>query len=195
MKYSDKQLLDRYRELAKTDSIPDYLLIAVRSKADKFNEFDDKAYLFVKGKFAHLTTCTTNPGSNALLGGWRKYSKLGAAVIKFDEIYQDVYMKSDGKMVRHHQGKSLCLRQIKPMKYYRDGNDDRKTDESGPVYTGNFSTNFHLSSHNLFNKIITRFIGPWSAGCIVSNNATSYMALLAKIPERTPVTLAGFREF
>ncbi len=193
--YKSSELLDRYKQLAKTDKIPEYLLIAVRSDEDTFDRFDDKAYLFVNGLFSGLTTCTTNPGRNSLLGGWREYSKLGAAVIKFDEIYHDVYMKSDGKTVRHHQGKAMCLRQMKPMKYFRDGNNDRKTDETGKVYEGNFSTNFHLNSHNFLSNMITNIIGPWSAGCIVSNNPVNFRDILSKIPHGKPVTLAALREF
>lgn len=196
--YTSKQLLERVISLPSYNpktGLPKNLIVAVRSTEDNPNVFDDKMYFFLNGEFQFVTSCTTNPGTPTLLGGWKKFNNLGAAVLKSNEVYYDAYMKSDGKTVRHHNGKMPCLRQIKPMKYFRDSNNNSKSDEIGQIHVGNFATNIHLNSYNLLNRIINRFIGEWSAGCQVLNVAQDYTRLLNTYPFDEPVTYVLLKEF
>lgn len=196
--YTTEQLLARFSSLPSyipSNSIPDNLIIAVRSNEDTPNVFDDKMYFFRKGKFKFVTSCTTNPGGPILTGGWRKFNNMGAAILKSDEIYYNAYQKSDGTVVRHHNGKMPCLRQMTSMKYYRDANNDLKSDERGEIFRGNFSTNIHLNNYNLLNRIISRMVGEWSAGCQVLNNAYDYSRMLETYPFAERITYCLLLEF
>lgn len=199
-KYSDKQLIQRMMSLPSFQYLPgNYHIIAVRSKADLPNQFDDKIYLFEGTKGLLVSMCTTNPGSPALLGGWKKYTSGGAAIIKADEIYYDAFQASDGKTIRHHNGKMPCLRLIKKIKYYRDKNNDNKVDETGPIYIDNYATNIHFNSYNIFDKIkniIQKWIGEWSYGCIVLNEEDKYEDLYLKCKSYgKPITFTLLKEF
>jgi hypothetical protein len=196
--YTSKQLLDKVMSLSSYDiskGLPKNLIIAVRSNEDTFNVYDDKMYVFLNGIFQFVTSCTTNPGGPILTGGWKRFNKTGAAVLKSDEVYYDAFIKSDGKSVRHHKDKMPCLRQVKNMKYFRDGNSDKKTDEIGQIHVGNFATNVHLNSYNFFTRIIHQFIGEWSAGCQVLNVAKDYTKLLDIYLLNEPITYVLLKEF
>lgn len=188
--YTDKELLDRVRSLQGFTHIPYYLLIAVRSKADAFNLYDDKFYFYINGQFYCVTTGTTNSGSYSLLGGWKKANPNGSAIIKSDEIYYDVYQYG------LHKGRMPALRQVKPMKYYRDGNNDKKVDEVGKVYTEIAYTNFHFNNYDITSKIKATFIGGWSEGCFVVNDSVGYNKIINEVKKgNKPVTLALLKEF
>lgn len=195
MKYTSEQLINRVKSLPSFKVIPENLLIGVRSNADAENQFDDKFYLFINGKFVSLATGTTNPGASVLKGGWKKYNKLGAAIVKSDEIYYDVYMKSDGKTIRHHNGKTPCFRQIRNMMYYRDGNNNGKSEEIGQIYVGNFSTNFHPAKFGWGMKFVSNLINGWSAGCQVPNKSAEFEAIYNAVAFGKPITYALLREF
>jgi hypothetical protein len=195
MKYTDEQLLSRVRGLESFKEMPELLFIAVRSKADNPDEFDDKFYFFQNGKFRLSATCTTHAGVKSLKGGWKSTNKLGTAVIKSDEIYYNVYQKSDGKKVRHHKDKMPCFRQVGNLKYYRDNNNDDKVDEEGIIYEGNYSTNVHASTYDAKSKVVTAKIGGWSEGCIVLNNRQIYNTLYSLVPEGKKISLALLKEF
>lgn len=195
MKYTSEQLINRVKSLQGFTHIPEYLLIGVRSKADNPNQFDDKFYLFINGKFEYLATGTTNPGLTILQNGWKKYNKKGAAIIKSDEIYYDVYRKSDGKAIRHHNGRTPCFRQVKDMKYYRDGNNNSKSEEIGPVYIGNFSTNFHPAKFAFGITYVSNLINGWSAGCQVPNKSAEFERIYNAVELLKPITYALLKEF
>ncbi len=109
--YTDSELIEQMMSLPSYLCIPEgYHIIAVRSSEDDPDKFDDKMYLFKGTECISVFTCTTNTGTYGLLN-FRKWSKLGAAVIKSNEIYYFAFEKSDGKRVRHHKGKMPCLRQ------------------------------------------------------------------------------------
>ena len=194
MKYSDSELLNRVKSLPRYRGMPKNLIIAVRSKTDTPNVFDDKMYVYINEKFVMVTSCTTNPGAPILTGGWKKYNKKGAAVLKADEIYYDTYRRSNGTTIRHHNGKMPCLRQVKPMAYYRDGNNDTKTDTVGNIEIANNSTNIHFNSYNIWNKIKTTIVGVWSAGCQVLNDSNDYNRLINLFGDE-PVSYALLNEF
>lgn len=198
--YTDKQLLDRVRDLPSFNPhrfmiLPKYLLIGVRSMDDLPDQFDDKMYLFVGGEFKLVTSCTTHPGASILKKGWLNFSSEGAAVMKADQFYYNAYQKSDGKKVRHHNGKMQCLRQMEEMLYYRDNNNNDRSEEIGQVYKGNYSTNVHGSNYNLYLKIRTSIIGNWSAGCQVVNDIPKYVELLNYVPLDVRVSYALLKEF
>lgn len=194
--YTDKELIERVKVLPSYNwVIPKYLIIGVRSKEDTPNVFDDKMYVFIDGVFKMVASCTTNPGSPTLLGGWKKYNKNGAAILKSDEIYYDAYRKSNGGSIQHHNGKMPCLRQVSKMFYFRDGNNNNKSDEVGDLYFDNYSTNIHFNNYDLKTKIIGTFVNGWSAGCQVLNNAEQYNELLSLMPEKESITYCLLKEF
>lgn len=169
-------------------------IIAVRSNEDTPDVYDDKLYLFFKSTFIMVMTCTTNSGIYGLRN-FHRWNKKGAAVIKADEIYYYAFEKSDGKKVRHHNGKMECLRQIRELLYYRDNNKNDKAEGIGPVYKGNFSTNIHANSYKHRTGILSWLIGRWSTGCIVVNNLQKYYQMLSAIPLKHKVTLTVLKEF
>lgn len=205
MRYTDQQLLERVKTLPGFKDYPKgYWFIAVRNREDIYDQFDDRMYMYKGKEFILESDCTTNPGGPILKGGWKNYTKNGAAIIVADEIYYDTYQASgtkdsNGNIVRKHHDKMNCLRQIKNLKYYRDTDNDKYTDESGPIYLGNYSTNIHFNNYSVFQKIklaVKKFVGEWSAGCIVLNEQEPYETMYKLCKEYgKPVTLALLKEF
>lgn len=192
--YTDRQLLDRMKSLPDFTHVPNsYHIITVRSDEDG-SWYDDKLYLFHGEDFIMVMPCTTNSGIYGLQN-FKKWNPLGAAVIKSNQICYDAFMKSDGFKVRHHNGKMKCLRLVKDILYYRDGNMDDKIDEVGKIYKGNYATNIHANSYKYFLGILTWLIGRWSTGCIVINDLTKYYKMLKLIPYKTPITVTILKEF
>jgi len=188
--YTDDELLGRVKQLQGFTHIPNYLLIGVRSKADEFNKYDDKFYFYINGHFLTVSIGTTNSGAYSLLGGWKKANPYGSAIIKSDEIYYDVYEYG------LHKQRMPALRQVKPMKYYRDGNNDKKVDESGKIYTGIANTNFHFNNYDIASKVMATVIGGWSEGCQVSCETIPYNKIINEVKKtRLPVTYALIKEF
>lgn len=194
--YTAKQLIDRMKSLDSFKNVPQHEhIIVVRSDEDAPDVYDDKLYLFRGETFIDVMPCTSNSGTYGLLN-FLKWDKNGTAIIKFDEIYYNSFMKSDGKFVRHHKGKMKCLRQIAPIKYYRDNNKNNKTEEIGDVYLANNSTNVHTNSYTHKTGIRSWIIGKWSVGCTVINDLTKYYnVLLKEISYNQPVTYTGLKEF
>lgn len=195
-RYTDKELINRMKSLSSFTHVPENMhIIVVRSKEDAYDVYDDKLYLFRKDKCISVMSCTSNSGGYGLKN-YIKWNKLGTAVIKFDEVYYDAFIKSDGIRYSHHNGKMQCLRQIKPLKYYRDFNKNNKIDETGNITEGINATNVHCNSYTIKEGILSWFIGGWSTGCTVVNNLTVYWAgLINKINYNEPVTYTGLKEF
>jgi len=193
-KYTDKELLDKVKELESFEKYPSgYWILAVRSKADKPNKFDDKFYIYKGEKFITVTTGTTNAGKSILKGGFKKYNKKGAAIVKADEWYYDIYKYG------LHRGKMPALRQrsSKPIKYFRDGNMNDKAEEIGEVYSGVIYTNFHGSTYNRGSLLERNEINGWSAGCLVCNNNPKYESLirLFRMSKQKYFSLCLIKEF
>jgi hypothetical protein len=194
-KYTDKQLLDKVESLDSFDCIPgSYWILGVRSNEDLYNIYDDKFYVFYGREFVMVLSGTTNSGGyglkNFIRWNWR-----GTAHLKSDEWYYNVYMKSDGKGIRHHNSRLPCLRQIRPFLYYRDNNKDKKVDESGKIYRGIIGANFHTNSYNSIAGVLSWYINGWSTACQVTNNLTKYYELLDMLPFGTPITYCLIKEF
>ena len=122
--YTDKQLLEKARSLSSFSKIPSgYWLLGVRSMDDIPNTFDDKIYLFKGEEFVLVTSATTNPGTNTLKQ-FEKVNKDGAAVLKADEWYYNVWKY--GK----HNGKVEALLQLgNKVTVYRDTDKDLKAED------------------------------------------------------------------
>lgn len=194
--YTDKELIDRMKSLPSFLYVPKTPhVIVVRSSEDVPDAYDDKLYLFIGEKCVDVMSCTSNSGIYGLRN-FLKWNRKGTAVIKFDEIYYNSFMKSDGKHVRHHNGKMQNLRQIAPLKYYRDSNGDNKINETGRIYEANNSTNVHANSYKHKKGIISWAIGKWGTGCTVVNNLTKYWeSLMVRIHYNQAVTYTGLKEF
>lgn len=194
--YTDEELISRMKSLPSFLFVPKgYHVIAVRSTENAKNVYDDKLYPFIGEVGISAMPCTTNSGSYGLKNFF-KWNKKGTVVIKFDEVYYNSFMLSDGKKVRHHNGKVQCLRQIAPLKYYRDNNLDDTVDETGVIYEEIASTNIHPNSYNKKSGIISWVIGGWSTGCVVVNDLTKYWTvLIKKAIYNEPITFTGLKEF
>jgi hypothetical protein len=193
-KYTDKELLNRVKELKSFDNYPEgYWILAVRSKADKPNKFDDKFYIYKGEKFITVTTGTTNAGLTILKGGFKKYNKFGAAILKSDEWYYNVYKYG------LHRGKMEALRQrsSKPFKYFRDGNMNDKAEELGKMHEGVIYANFHGSTYNKGYLLERDKINGWSAGCCVCNINAQYESIirLFRMSKQRYFTMCLIKEF
>jgi len=189
--YTTDQLLDRVEELKSFKTIPlGYWILGVRSNEDAPNKYDDKFYLFNGEQFVKVVTGTTNPGTPILEGGFLKYNKVGAAVVKSNEWYYDVWAYG------LHQGKQPALRQVGPFIVYRDGDKDSKSEEIGiPIKGSGYGINFHSISNNLSVKKIGENIGGWSAGCQVCNNVEQYSMIINLIKNQNRITYCLLEEF
>lgn len=186
--YTDEQLLNRVKGLKSFIRIPnDYWILGVQSKDDKFNEFDDKFYLFKGEKFIIVTTGTTNAGLTGLKH-YDTYNPNGCAVIKTDEWYYKLWKPG------LHKGKMRALKQYSSIKYYRDWNKNDKAEEIGNINEGVIGINFHTASYQPYN-VITRLIGGWSTGCQVANNTADYYKILDYIGNQDVVSYCLIKEF
>jgi len=193
-KYTDKELLDKVENLKSFKEFPKgYWILAVRSKADKPNKFDDKFYIYKEKEFITVTTGTTNPGTSILKGGFKRYNRVGAAVVKSNEWYYNIYKYG------LHRGKMPALRQSsrKPILYYRDGDMDGKSEEKGKIESGVIYTNFHGSTYHRGSLLERDNINGWSAGCLVCNKNAEYEAIIKRLKDSKQkyFTLCLIKEF
>lgn len=187
--YTDKQLLNRVRALPSYKGLPkDYWILGVQSNEDTYNQFDDKFYLFRGKDFVKVVSGTTNAGSTGLKN-YNKYGLLGTAVIKTDEWYYGLWRYG------LHKKKMPALKQIRPIKYYRDNNKNNKVEEMGKMYEGMIGIDFHTVTyqHNL--PFWRKFIGGWSMGCQVVNHVKGYYQILKAVKHQNEVTYCLIKEF
>ena len=108
--YTDLEIINRIRGLKSFKGFPlQRYIVGIRSNEDKTNTPDDKFYIFEGERFITMTTGTTNPGSPILEGGFLKYNKVGAAVVKSNECYYDLWKHG------YHMGKMEALVQVNPI--------------------------------------------------------------------------------
>lgn len=173
-KYTDKELLNRVKEL---DSFKEYpkgrWIIGVRSKDDLPNKYDDKFYEYEGTDFIRVLTGTTNPGLTILKGGYKRFNKIGSAILKSDMWYYNVWMYG------LHRGKQPALRQRgAKVIVYRDGDMDGKSEEIGASTKGWYGINYHTNTYNFSEankKVVVDDINSWSAGCQVINQREQYL--------------------
>jgi len=187
--YTDKQLLEKARSLSSFSKVPaGYWLLGVRSLDDIPNTFDDKIYLFKGEDFVLVTSATTNTGTPTLRQ-FEKVNKDGAAVLKADEWYYNVWKY--GK----HQGKVEALLQLgNKVKVWRDADKDDKSEEQGKLQEGYFGINFHPNTYDLTKGSGTS-IGWWSAGCQVVNNISNYKIMINLLKKEKFVSYCLVNEF
>ena len=187
--YTDKQLLEKVKSLSSFTKIPSgYWLLGVRSQDDLPNRFDDKIYLFKGEEFVLVTSATTNAGTPTLRQ-FEKVNKDGAAILKADEWYYNVWKY--GK----HQGKVEGLLQLgNKVKVWRDTDKDDKSEEQGKLQEGYFGINFHPNTYDL-SKPSGTTIGWWSAGCQVVNNVSNYKLIIQLLKREKLVTYCLINEF
>jgi hypothetical protein len=187
--YTDKQLLEKVKSLSSFGKIPaGYWLLGVRSLDDIPNRFDDKIYLFKGEEFVLVTSATTNAGTPTLKQ-FEKVNKDGAAVLKADEWYHNVWKY--GK----HNGKVEALLQLgNKVRVYRDTDKDSKSEEQGKLQEGYFGINFHPNTYDLSKPSGTN-IGWWSAGCQVVNRVDLYKIMIKLLKTEKFVTYCLINEF
>lgn len=187
--YTDTELLNKVKELKNYVGIPNgYWLLGVRSKEDNPNAFDDKIYLFKGSQFIEVTSATTNAGTPTLKQ-FEKVNKKGAAVLKSEQWYYDVWKY--GK----HNGKVDALLQLgAPVQVYRDTDKDDKSEEQGALDTGYFGINFHPNTYDL-SRPTSNIVGWWSAGCQVVNNVAKYKTIIRLVKPQKYVTYCLINEF
>lgn len=188
--YTDCQLMRRVKELKSYTHIPQgYWILGVQSQADLFDKFDDKFYLYKGEVFITMVTGTTNAGASSLKN-YQEWNLSGAAVIKTDEWYYDLW--SYGL----HNGRMPALRQSNDILYYRDRNRNQKAEEGlSTLKKGMIGINFHTVTYNGNIPLIRRVIGGWSAGCQVVNNVEKYYEILELIKDQERVTYCLLKEF
>ena len=188
--FTDVELLNKIKSLPSFKGIPNgYYIIGVRSLEDEENKFDDKFYIFRGEKFVTMTTGTTNPGSPVLRGGFLKYNKQGAAVVKSDEWYYDVWKPG------LHMGKMKALVQVGKIKVFRDGNMNGKSEEIGKPTEGYYGINFHAATYDKTFKGLQENIGGWSAGCQVVNDKQKHLQLMDLFKNEANVSYVLLKEW
>ena len=181
---TDVEILEKIKSLPSFKALPNnYYIVGVRSLEDETNKFDDKFYIFQGEKFLTMTTGTTNPGAPVLKGGFLKYNKAGAAVVKSNEWYYDVWTYG------LHMGKMPALRQVGNILVYRDGDMDGKSEETGtPIKGAGYGINFHAATYDNNFKGLQENIGDWSAGCQVVNDKQKHLQLINTYFKNQPRT-------
>ncbi len=188
--YNDDQLLTRVKSLPNFTKLPsDYWILGIRSTEDTENIFDDKFYLFYGQKFVTVMSGTTNPGGPVLRGGFLKYNKKGAFVLRSDMWHYDMW--KPGK----HKGVLQALVQNANVTGYRDGDKDGKAEETGAIEIGMFGINFHLNGYDTFSKAIKWLVGGWSAGCMVTNVPEKYREVIELTKNQKTISYCLLKEF
>lgn len=187
--YTDKELLARVEELPSFKGFPpQYWILGVQSREDTYNYFDDKFYLFRGTKFISVVSGTTNAGTTGLMN-YSRYNKYGALVVKTNEWYHGLWKFG------YHKGRMPALKQVRPIKYFRDWNKNERTEEIGKMYEGIKGINFHTVLYEKNLSFIRKLIGGWSTGCQVVNHVGKYYKMLNKMRKQKYVTYCLIKEF
>jgi len=189
--YNDQQLLTKVKSLPSFTDLPKgYWILGIRSNEDAPNKFDDKFYLFNSGSFIGVTSGTTNPGTPILEGGFLKYNNVGAAIVKADEVYYNVWTYG------LHLGKMPALKQVGNFIVFRDGNKNGKSEEIGkPIIGAGYGINFHAATYDDNFQGLQENIGSWSAGCQVVNNKQKHLEWIKLLKTQKKVTYVLLNEF
>ena len=188
--YTDKQIIDRVKSLASYKKTPKgYWICGIQSNEDTPNVMDDKFYVFFHNHFISVLTGTTNAGTYGLLN-WKKWSKRGAAQIKPDEWYYDVWTRG------LHNGKVEALRQTGAFKVIRDNNNNSKSgDIEAWTWEKRRGLNFHPNTYSLNSTTKRWLIGRWSTGCQVVNDIPKYKRLMSFTKGQNVFTYVLLKEF
>jgi len=188
--YTTDQLLNHAKSINGFKSFPkNKWIYGVRSNEKTPNVPDDKFYFFEEEKFITMLTGSTEPGTPILEGGFLKYNKVGAAVVKANEWYHNLWLYG------LHMGKMPALRQVGDILLYRDGDMDVYAEELGKLIKGKFGINFHTMDYNLLSKDIETKIGTWSAGCQIANQVEKYYQTISSFKNNGLTTYLLVDEF
>lgn len=171
--FTDKEVLDRVSGLSTFNGFPHGPMdVWIRSKADKFDIFDDKAFTYdcagpgKTPKFVLGREGTTNAGSYYLVDHFE--NPLGCAVLKSNVMEYDSH-----EFGYHHNKKNNpAYVQAKGFPYFRDPNRNRHAEETGAEYHDVIGANIHHAGIN------STVIKNWSAGCLVTSNLAKFHAFL-----------------
>lgn len=188
--YTDKELLNKVKSLPSFKYIPEgFWVLGIRSNEDTYDVFDDKFYVFKGEKFKDVMTGTTNTGGYGL-NSYDKWSDKGAAQIKADEWYYNVWER--GK----HKGKVEALKQVGAFKVIRDNNKNQKSgDIDSWTWEKGKGLNFHPNTYNLLQKVKRWVIGKWSIGCQVPNDIPKYKKFIEGTRPQNTFTYCLVDEF
>ena len=156
--------------------------MGVRSNEDEPNVFDDKFYVFDHKEFLQVLTGTTNCGTYYLNGGYKRYNKHGAFVLKSETWHKNMW-KYTYRSTRGHE-----LRQVHSVAGFRDGDNDNKSEQIGNEVFGLYGINFHTTTFKWYNEIVKKLIGYHSAGCQVTNERDKFYGLMMAIKARINTT-------
>ena len=188
--YTDAQLLERVKSLPSFKGFPkNKWLLGVRSSEDLADKFDDKFYLFEGEKFICIASGTTNPGANCLKNYDSTPGRKGAAIVKADECYYDVWRYG------LHKGKVIAYQQNAHFKIVRDSDKDLKSEDTGTVSLEMCGINFHPADYNLNGHAFKTLIGGWSEGCQVCNNIDEYVQIMRQLNKQPLLTYVILNEF
>lgn len=174
--FNDDEVLDR------VESLPTFegwkkgpYDIWIRSQADAFDQFDDKAFLFwceadgQRPKFISVRTGTTNTGSYGLYH-YDDYNHEGVAILKSDVMVYGSHAKGFHK----RNPNNPAYVQVKPWPYYRDANKNKKAEEIGPLHWDIIGANDHRRRGNA-----PGLIKNWSVACLVTEFEDDYNKFLS----------------
>ena len=188
--YTTDQLLNHAKTINGFKSFPkNRWIYSVRSNEKTPNVPDDKHYIFEGEKFITMLSGSTEPGTPILQGGFLKYNKVGAAVVKSNEWYHNLWLYG------LHMGKMPALRQVGEILLFRDGDMDVHAEEIGKLIKGLFGINFHGMDYNVLSKVTKTQINEWSAGCIICNNMEKYYQTISTFKHNGLTTYLLVDEF
>ena len=141
----------------------DFHFVGIRSNVNARNFFDDLFGVVIGDEIVWFS-CTTNPGTH-----WLKnlLNPKGCAILKPNQ-YVDTWK------IGYHQNKYKAFVQNKEVEVYRDKNLNDISEETGVLDTGFFGINIHRAN----DKIASKLIDKWSAGCQVLNNPSDFQKVL-----------------
>ncbi|MFN6963216.1 MAG: hypothetical protein ACK4S4_05545 [Pyrinomonadaceae bacterium] len=185
--FTDKEVLDRVASLPTFKGFPNGPLdVWIRSAADAYDSFDDKAFTYEcygdarPPKFIMARNGTTNAGSYGLKH-FDEYNHLGCAVLKSDVI---VYGSHAYGL---HKGKP-AYRQVKGFPYFRDNNRNERCEEIGAEYDDVIAANVHRAG------VDSTVIKNWSVACLVTANQKKFLEWLNWMNKR-PLTVCILKEW
>ena len=190
--FTDKEVLDRVSGLSTFTGFPEGPMdVWIRSKADNFDLFDDKAFTYECfghdkiPKFILARQGTTNAGSYYLVDHLE--NPKGCAVLKSDVIVYDSHIFG----FHHHKKNNPAYVQDKSFPYFRDGNRNHRAEEIGPEHNDVIGANIHHAG------LDSTVIKNWSAGCLVTANLAKFQAFLLFMTSigKPPLTVCILKEW
>jgi len=142
------------------------------------NAFDDLITVSYKigGNWVYKQwPATTDPGRRGVM----QYSNAAGVARLVEGQYRGSHT------LGLHQGKYEALRQVKPVKVYRDANRDLVYDESR-IQEGVFGINIHKAGAD------STFVENWSEGCQVFKRAADFEAFMVIAREAAKIHGASF---